>query len=97
MIAPKLAPPLAGASEATTILVDDQTAVARPGPAPQSGDRAASLIKGLHEAQRGGAIWEVLVFLTGVTPLLFFVTGVMMWLRGRKAADVSVLSSSRLE
>lgn len=76
----------ADASEATTILVDDQTAVARPGPAPQSGDRAASLIKGLHEARRGGVIWEVLVFLTGVTPLLFLVTGVMMWLRGRKAA-----------
>ncbi len=74
-----------GASEATTILVDDRTAIARPGPAPQSGDRAARLIKDLHEARRGGAVWEVLVFLTGVAPLLLFVTGVAMWLRARKS------------
>jgi len=73
-----------GSGDNATILVDDRTAAARPGPAPLSGDTAAALIKGLHEARRGGLVWEVLVFLTGVAPLLFLITGVMMWLRKRR-------------
>lgn len=85
----------ADAAEPTTILVDDGSGVARLGPASQSGDRAAGLIKGLHEARRGGLAWEIAVFLTGVAPLVFLVTGVTMWLRGRKAARALAAAQAR--
>ena len=37
----------------------------------------------IHDAQGMGPVWETLVFLTGVLPAAFAVTGVMMWLRRR--------------
>ena len=72
-------------AEPVAIMVDDESAVAQRAAAPQSGDRAASLIKGLHEARRGGPVWAVIVFATGVAPAIFMATGLIMWLRGRRA------------
>ena len=71
--------------EPVAILVSDESATAQRAAAPQSGDRAASLIKGLHEARRGGPVWAFVVFVTGVAPAIFMATGLIMWLRGRRA------------
>ena len=71
--------------EPVAILVSDESATAQRAAAPQSGDRAASLIKGLHEARRGGPVWAFVVFATGVAPAIFMATGLIMWLRGRRA------------
>jgi uncharacterized iron-regulated membrane protein len=39
----------------------------------------------LHEGEGFGPIWRFLVFLSGFLPLLFVVTGVIMWLKKRRA------------
>ena len=68
-----------------TLLVDDHTAAAQRLPDPLAGDRAAQWMRGIHEGSRGGRLWRFAVFLTGVLPLIFAVTGVTMWLRRRQA------------
>ncbi|MEI9888064.1 MAG: PepSY-associated TM helix domain-containing protein [Rhizomicrobium sp.] len=39
----------------------------------------------LHQGDGLGAVWRFLVFLSGFLPLLFVVTGVVMWLKKRRA------------
>jgi uncharacterized iron-regulated membrane protein len=39
----------------------------------------------LHEGEGLGPIWRFLVFLSGFLPLLFVVTGVIMWVKKRRA------------
>lgn len=39
----------------------------------------------LHAGQGMGAVWQALVFLSGLLPAVFFVTGLTMWLRKRGA------------
>jgi uncharacterized iron-regulated membrane protein len=65
-----------------TVMVDDRSGTPSR-VTPLSGDRAAQWIRGLHEGSRGGALWQVLVFLCGVLPTLFVITGVLIWLRSR--------------
>ncbi|MSP47052.1 MAG: PepSY domain-containing protein [Xanthobacteraceae bacterium] len=45
----------------------------------------AQWIRWIHEGSNSGVIWQVLVFLCGVLPTGFAITGTMIWLRGRKA------------
>jgi uncharacterized iron-regulated membrane protein len=73
-----------GAPEVVTLLVDDASGAVRPLPDPLAGDRAAQWIRWLHEGSHSGPVWRVIVFLTGVFPPIFAVTGVLMWLRGRR-------------
>jgi uncharacterized iron-regulated membrane protein len=40
----------------------------------------------MHSGQGLGPIWKVLVFLTGLLPALFAVTGILMWLKRRRPA-----------
>jgi uncharacterized iron-regulated membrane protein len=67
-----------------TVRVDDQTGTAQRLPDPLAGDRAAQWIRWLHEGSNTGPVWRVVVFLTGIFPPIFAVTGVVMWLRGRR-------------
>eukprot|EP01043_Picozoa_sp_COSAG02_P036739 COSAG02_NODE_2711_length_8184_cov_2.388002_6_plen_407_part_00 len=79
-----------GDTDVITVMVDDRSGVATPAPAAQSGDRAASWIRWIHEGSHTGPVWKLLVLLTGVFPSIFAVTGVIMWLRrraNRKALD----------
>ncbi len=69
--------------ENVTVMVDDRAGQAALAPAPQSGDRAASWIRWIHEGSHSGPVWAVIVFLTGVFPPIFAVTGIIMWLRRR--------------
>jgi uncharacterized iron-regulated membrane protein len=66
-----------------TVMVDDRSGVAATAAAPQSGDRAASWIRWIHEGSHSGPVWKFAVFLTGVAPTIFAVTGTVMWLRRR--------------
>ena len=80
----------AGSDETATVLVDDHRGHASVAPGPQSGDRAASWIRWIHEGSHSGPVWATIVFLTGVFPTIFAITGVIMWLRkraSRKALD----------
>jgi len=70
--------------ETVTVLVDDRTRqISRP-PEQLGGDRAALWIRWLHESSRGGSVWKAVVFLTGILPAVFGITGLMMWWRGRR-------------
>ncbi len=71
--------------DAVTVTIGDRSGKASPVVAPQSGDRAASWIRWIHEGSHSGAIWAAIVFLTGVFPTIFAITGVIMWLRKRAA------------
>jgi uncharacterized iron-regulated membrane protein len=75
---------MAGSGETATVMVDDRSGNVERQPSPLSGDRAAQWIRWIHEGSHSGQIWQFAVFLTGVFPLVFAVTGVIMWWRGRR-------------
>jgi uncharacterized iron-regulated membrane protein len=78
----------ADSGDTVTVMIDDRSGRAASTVVPQSGDRAASWIRWIHEGSHSGLVWSVIVFLTGVFPAIFAITGVIMWLRkraGRKA------------
>lgn len=66
-----------------TVMVDDRSGRAAPTIVPQSGDRAASWIRWIHEGSHSGPVWAFIVLLTGIFPTIFAVTGIIMWLRKR--------------
>ena len=37
-----------------------------------------------REGSHSGGLWRFVVFATGILPAVFGITGVMMWLRGRR-------------
>jgi uncharacterized iron-regulated membrane protein len=76
----------AGSNDLTNVIVNDRDGTARGLPDPLAGDRAAQWIRFLHEGSRGGPIWQIAVFLTGVFPPIFAFTGIVMWLRRRSRA-----------
>jgi len=73
----------ADSGDTITVMVDDRGGRAAATIVPQAGDRAASWIRWIHEGSHSGPIWAVIVFLTGVFPTIFAITGVLMWLRKR--------------
>jgi uncharacterized iron-regulated membrane protein len=76
---------VAEGDETTTVLVDDRSGKIERVLVPLAGDRAARWIRWIHDGSRGGPLWQAVVFLTGVFPVVFAVTGVIMWLRGRRS------------
>jgi uncharacterized iron-regulated membrane protein len=75
-----------GSNDITNVIVNDRDGTTRSLPDPLVGDRAAQWIRGLHEGSRGGPLWQIVVFLTGVFPPIFAFTGIVMWLRRRSRA-----------
>jgi uncharacterized iron-regulated membrane protein len=71
-------------NDIATVMVNDRDGSARSLPDPLAGDRAAQWMRGLHEGSRGGPLWQIAVFLTGVFPPIFAFTGIVMWLRRRR-------------
>jgi uncharacterized iron-regulated membrane protein len=69
--------------QTVTVMVDDRSGRAAPIIVPQSGDRAASWIRWIHEGSHSGPVWAFIVLLTGIFPTIFAVTGIIMWLRKR--------------
>ena len=74
----------AGDGVDVTVLVDDRTAAARRAPDPPAGDQAAQWIRWIHEGNHTGLAWRLAVFLCGIMPSALGVTGLLMWLRGRR-------------
>jgi uncharacterized iron-regulated membrane protein len=73
----------AGSGEIITVMTDDHSRQTSPAVVPLSGDRAASWIRWVHEGSHSGAVWAIVVTLTGIFPTVFVVTGITMWLRKR--------------
>lgn len=73
----------AAGGDFVTVLVDDRSGRAATTIVPQAGDRAAGWMRWIHEGSHSGPVWAAIVFLTGVFPTIFAVTGVIMWLRKR--------------
>jgi uncharacterized iron-regulated membrane protein len=71
-------------SEIVTVMVDDRSGAVERQRDPLAGDRAAQWMRWIHEGSHSGPVWQFVVFLTGVCPLVFAVTGVIMWWRGRR-------------
>jgi uncharacterized iron-regulated membrane protein len=69
----------------TTVTIDDRSGDAQTLP-PLSGDRAAQWIRWIHEGSHSGPVWQIIVFLCGVFPTVFVITGSMIWLRSRAAS-----------
>jgi uncharacterized iron-regulated membrane protein len=67
-----------------TVMVDDRTAATRRAPDPLAGDTAAQWIRWIHEGSHTGPVWRLAVFLCGIMPSALGVTGLLMWLRGRR-------------
>jgi len=80
-----------------TVLVDDHSGTARRQPAPLAGDHAAQWIRWLHEGSHGGLAWRLVVFLTGLLPVGLGLTGLIMWLSGRRRRAAASRSITRLQ
>ena len=81
-----------------TVLVDDRSGSSSK-VMPQSGDKIAQWIRWIHEGSHSGTLWQVAVFLCGVLPTGFAITGTMIWLRSRtaKAADRRTAAMPQLD
>jgi len=73
-----------GNDEIATVVVDDRTGAVERLPRALAGDRAAQWMRWIHEGSHSGPIWRFVVFLTGIFPVVFVVTGAIMWWRGRR-------------
>ena len=74
------------------VMVDDQSGQVTV-VSSRPGDRAASWIRWIHEGSHSGPVWATIIFLTGVFPTIFAVTGIIIWLR--KRADRKALDARR--
>ena len=68
-----------------TASIDDGTGSVRINPSPPAGDAIASWLRRVHEGSHHGWLWQAIAALTGLTPALFFVTGLSIWLAKRRA------------
>jgi len=75
---------LRGPGGDTTVLVDDRSGAATK-VTPLSGDKVAQWVRWIHEGSHTGLVWRILVFICGILPTVFVVTGTMIWLRSRRA------------
>ena len=53
-------------------------------PEPPRPETTARLMRRIHDGTGMGLAWQIVVFLGGLIPSILAVTGVMMWLRGRR-------------
>ena len=74
---------LRGPDGESTVLIDDRNG-SRNVVKPLPGDRAVQWLRWIHEGSHLGLVWRIVVFICGILPTLFAVTGTMIWLRSRK-------------
>ena len=67
----------------TAVMVDDRNGAASKVVRLQ-GDRIAQWIRWIHEGSHSGVLWQVVVFVCGLLPTLFAITGLLIWLRRRR-------------
>ena len=66
----------------STVMIDDRNGAANT-VTPLSGDRIAQWMRWIHEGSNAGMLWRAIVFVCGVVPAIFAVTGALIWLRSR--------------
>jgi PepSY-associated TM region len=76
-------------------MINDRTGAAQVLPEPLAGDRATQWIRLLHEGRRGGIVRQWLVFLTGVFPPIFAVTGIVWGCGGDDDGDPTSIKPRR--
>lgn len=75
---------IAGAGKPANYTVNDTTgAVARAEESGGGGGGVARTMRRWHDGTGMGIVWQVLIFVGGVIPVLLGVTGLIMWLRSR--------------
>src|SRR5262245_39042217 len=74
----------AGSGEIANVVVDDRSGAVERLPRALAGVRSGQWVRWIHEGSHSGPIWRFVVFLTGVFPVVFVVTGAIMWWRGRR-------------
>lgn len=72
------------AGRAQSFLIDDASGAVSKAPEPQRGDIISETLRRLHMNQGMGTVWTVIAIVTGLSPILFFITGVLSWLNRRK-------------
>ncbi len=70
-------------SQRAEVMVADTTGVATP-PEPPRPETTGRLMRRIHDGTNTGWLWQTIIFLGGLVPAGLAVTGVMMWLRGRR-------------
>jgi len=78
-----------------TVMVDDRSGAATVSQ-PLAGDRIAAWVRFIHEGSRGGPVWQVVVFLCGIFPLVFASTGIAIWLQ-RRARRTAIAQMPAIE
>lgn len=65
------------------VAVDDATGTAKPARAG-GGSPVARFMREIHDGHSYNVVWQTIIFLGGLAPLLLGITGVIMWLRTRQ-------------
>jgi hypothetical protein len=73
---------LVGADGAADVNVDDATGAAKL--SPPRGGALSMLVRHLHDGSAIGWGWRAVMVLWGLSPTLLGITGLLMWLRGRR-------------
>lgn len=71
-----------GAKDPVTVQVADATGKAKPDRGATR-DPISRLMRNVHDGVGMGIVWQVIIFLGGIAPVLLSLTGVVMWLRRR--------------
>ncbi|HEY6816758.1 MAG TPA: PepSY-associated TM helix domain-containing protein [Croceibacterium sp.] len=66
------------------VTVADAGAVAAP-PEPPRPETLARTMRRWHDGTDMGVVWQVVIFLGGIIPALLSVTGIIIWVRARRA------------
>ena len=82
-----------GKAEPVTITINDRSGAVSV-IEPLSGDRVQSWIRWLHEGSHAGAVWRLIVFITGLMPALLGITGILIWLRQRRQRKLVLAGAS---
>lgn len=72
-----------GAQGSAESLVDDATGAVSPAP-PRGDGGLAMAMRHYHDGTTLGPVWRALLVLLGFSPTVLGVTGLLMWLRGRR-------------
>ena len=77
-------PAWAIATAGPTLSIDDRSGVIATVPVRRHGGPGLSgLMRRLHDGEGMGAIWQAIIFIGGILPVVLAVTGVIMWWRAR--------------
>jgi uncharacterized iron-regulated membrane protein len=72
------------AGKRSNVAVSDETGVAEKARPEQRRPGANGLSRRIHDGDGMGFIWQLIIFISGITPAILGITGIIMWLRMRR-------------